>query len=145
MFRPWLNNWENRHIIEHESPASPDETLDRSSTVSDWREVIAESNYYMTSTPIPHTDSSFSMEETLSVFSEENTTSGFHSMSQTYSFDSTMVEESSTNTSNNENNSLNENMDENKENVPPENEPNIVSQFDENLEVFIYQFQKLTL
>ena len=106
MFRPWLNNWENRHIIEHESPASPDKTLDRSSTLSDWREVIAESNYYMTSTPIPHTDSSFSMEETLSVC--ENTTSGFHSMSQTYSFDSTMVEESSTDTSNNENNSLNE-------------------------------------
>ena len=140
-----------RHIIEHQSPASPDEELNClfSSNVSDWREIIAESNYFMMSTPLQQSesDSSFDMEETLSIQLEENKTSGFFSMSQTCSFNSTMVEDSQNNSisesnSINKNNSINENnsMDKNKENVPQENELNILSQFEQNIEVFIYQF-----
>jgi hypothetical protein len=83
------------------------------------------------------------MEETLSIKTEENISSGFLSMSQTSSFNSTMVE----NNSINKNNSINENnsMDKNKENVPAEIEHNITSRFEQNIEVFIYQFQKLKL
>ncbi len=42
------------------------------------REIIAESNYFITSTPVrqSESDSSFDMEETLSIQLEENNTSG---------------------------------------------------------------------